>query len=59
MRINLSGKESSESSGLSLAFHELEDISDSDWTLDVSQKVSFVCLFTADENDFNLSDTSS
>jgi hypothetical protein len=34
---------SSESSGLSFAFHEFKNITDSDWTLDISDK----CLFSA------------
>ncbi len=50
---------SSESSGLSFTFHEFEDVSDSDWALDVSDEVSFVGLFTGDEGDLNLRDTSS
>ena len=50
---------SSESSGLSFWFHEFEDITDSDGALDVSDKVSFVGLFTGNQGDFDLSDTTS
>ena len=39
-------KRSSESSGLSLTFHKFEDIADSDWALNVPDKVSFIGLFT-------------
>ena len=50
---------SSESSGLSFAFHEFEDVSNSDGSLDISDKVTFVCLFSGDKDDFDLGDTSS
>jgi len=39
-------KRSSEPSGLSLAFHKFEDITDSDWAFDVSNEVSFIGLFS-------------
>lgn len=50
---------SSESSGLSFRFHEFQDVANSDWALHVSDEVSFIGLFTGDECDFDLSDTTS
>lgn len=50
---------SSESSGLSFRFHELQNVSDSDWALHVPDQVSLIGLFTGDEGDFDLGDTSS
>lgn len=50
---------SSESSGFSFAFHELEDITNSDGTLDVSNKVTLVGFFSGDQDDLDLGDTSS
>ena len=50
---------SSESSGLSFRFHELQNVSDSDWALHVPDQVSLIGLFSGDEGDFDLSDTTS
>ena len=50
---------SSEPTGFSFALHKFEDISDSDWALNVTDKVTFVCFFTSDEDDLDLGDTSS
>ena len=50
---------SSEPSGFSFAFHELEHITDSDWTLHVSDEVTFVSLLSWNEDDLDLGDTSS
>lgn len=50
---------SSESTGLSFAFHKFEDISNSDWALDIADKVTLISLFSRDEDDFDLGDTSS
>ena len=50
---------SSKSSGLSFAFHKFENVPDSDGTLDISDKVSFICLFTGNEGDFYLGDSTS
>lgn len=50
---------SSESACFSFAFHEFEDISDSDWSFDVTDEVTFVSFFSGDEDDLDLGDTSS
>lgn len=47
---------SSESPGLSFAFHELEDITDSDGALHIADQMPLVCLFTGNEDDFDLGD---
>ena len=48
---------SSESACLSLAFHELQHIPDPHWSLDVSDEVALVCLFSGNEDDLDLGDT--
>ena len=53
------GYTSSESTGFSFAFHELEDVAETDGALDVSDEVSFVGFLSGDEDDFDLSYTSS
>ena len=50
---------SSEPSGFSFTFHELEDVSHSNGSLHISDEVTLVGLFTGDQDDFNLGDTSS
>ena len=50
---------SSESSGFSFAFHELEHISNSNGAFNVSDQVSLISFLTGDEDDLDLGDTSS
>lgn len=50
---------SSESSGFSFAFHEFKDVSDSDGSLNVSDKMTLIGLLSWNEDDFDLGDTSS
>lgn len=51
--------QSSESSGFTLAFHQFEDVSDSDGALNVADKVSLIGFLSGDEDNLDLGDTSS
>ncbi len=50
---------SSESTGFSFTFHKFKDISYSDGTFYVTDKVTFVSFLTSNEYDLDLGDTSS
>ena len=50
---------SSKSAGFPFAFHEFEDISNSNGAFDVADEVTLIGLFSGNENDFDLRDAAS
>jgi hypothetical protein len=52
------GYKSSESAGFSFAFHQFQDVTDSDGTFNVPDEVTLLGFFTCDEDNLDLSNTS-